>query len=170
MYHHVREHMCVPCGFQRDKCQVGNMHISFGNFSSFNHGGERAGGEGIIFIRTSLLPCYYHLYLHASSTHSYTCTRILGRFGDELKRRVVMIVGHRSSGLSSSWTFFPCERYSRNWFSKMPKYNYRALRLHVGLVVEAPKGKWGSQRSIEQRRGILPRVGQACGEWGTVGC
>jgi hypothetical protein len=31
-------------------------------------------------------------------------------------------------------------------------------------VVEALEGKWGSQGTVEQRRGTLPWVGQACGE------
>jgi hypothetical protein len=46
MYHHVRELMCVPCGFQRDKCQVGNMHIYLGEISSF------------YIIPSSLLPLF----------------------------------------------------------------------------------------------------------------
>jgi hypothetical protein len=36
IYHHVREPMRDPCSFQHDKCQFGNMHIRFGEFSSFN--------------------------------------------------------------------------------------------------------------------------------------
>jgi hypothetical protein len=51
-----------------------------------------------------------------------------------------------------------------NCFPKVPSCNYKALRLHVWPVVEASKGKWGSRRIVEQRRGTLPRVGQACGE------
>ena len=31
-------------------------------------------------------------------------------------------------------------------------------------VVESFKGKWGSRRNVEQRRGTLPGVGHACGE------
>jgi hypothetical protein len=41
--------------------------------------------------------------------------------------------------------------------------SYRALRLYVWPVVEAPEGKWGSRRTVEQRRGTLPGVGQAVG-------
>jgi hypothetical protein len=41
---------------------------------------------------------------------------------------------------------------------------YRALRLLVQLVVEALKGKWGSQRTVEKRRGTHPGVVQACAE------
>jgi hypothetical protein len=37
--------------------------------------------------------------------------------------------------------------------------NYKSLRLHVQPVVEASKGKWGDQRTIEQRRGTLLGVG-----------
>ena len=29
--------MCGPCSVQHYKCQVGNMHISFGDFSLFIH-------------------------------------------------------------------------------------------------------------------------------------
>jgi hypothetical protein len=42
------------------------------------------------------------------------------------------------------------------------KYCY--LRILVRPIVEALEGKWGSRRTVEQRRGTLPRVGQACGE------
>jgi hypothetical protein len=49
-------------------------------------------------------------------------------------------------------------------FFKVPNYSYKALRLLVWPVVEALEGKWGSRRTIEQRRGTLPGVGQACGE------
>jgi hypothetical protein len=42
--------------------------------------------------------------------------------------------------------------------------SYGALRLPVWPVVEAPEGKWGSRGTVEQRRGTLPGVGQACGE------
>jgi hypothetical protein len=45
-----------------------------------------------------------------------------------------------------------------------PNCNYSALRLHVCPIVEALEGKWGSRRTIEQRRGTLPGVGHACGE------
>jgi hypothetical protein len=48
--------------------------------------------------------------------------------------------------------------------SQGAKLYYRALRLLVWPVVEALEGKWGSQRIVEQRRGTLPGVGQACGE------
>jgi hypothetical protein len=41
-------------------------------------------------------------------------------------------------------------------FLKVLNYNYRALRLPVRPVVEAQKGKWGSRRTVEQRRGTLP--------------
>ena len=49
-------------------------------------------------------------------------------------------------------------------FLKVLNYSYRALVLHVWPVVESLKGKWGSQRIVEQRRGTLLGVGQACGE------
>jgi hypothetical protein len=44
------------------------------------------------------------------------------------------------------------------------------LRLPVQPIVEALEGKWGSRGTVEKRRGTLPRVGQGCGELGTVGC
>jgi hypothetical protein len=46
----------------------------------------------------------------------------------------------------------------------VPSYIYKAIRLHVWLVFETLEGKWGSRRIVEQRRGTLPGVGQACGE------
>jgi hypothetical protein len=49
-------------------------------------------------------------------------------------------------------------------FLKVLNYSYRALRLPVWPVVEALERKWGSRRTVEQRRGTLPGVGQACGE------
>jgi hypothetical protein len=45
-----------------------------------------------------------------------------------------------------------------------PNKNYSALRIHVRPNAEALEGKWGSQRTVEQRRGTLPGVGQVCGE------
>jgi hypothetical protein len=45
-----------------------------------------------------------------------------------------------------------------------PNCSYSARRIHVWPVVEALEGKWGSRRTVEQRRGTLPGVGQACGE------
>jgi hypothetical protein len=48
--------------------------------------------------------------------------------------------------------------------------NYSALRIPVRPVVEALVGKWGCRRTIEQIRGTLPGVGQACGECELVGC
>jgi len=49
-------------------------------------------------------------------------------------------------------------------FPKVPNCSYRALRLPVRPVVEAPERKWGNQRIVEQRRGTLLGVGQARGE------
>ena len=49
-------------------------------------------------------------------------------------------------------------------FLKVPNYKYRALRLPVWPVVEAPERKWGSLMNVEQRRGTLIGVGHACGE------
>jgi hypothetical protein len=45
----------------------------------------------------------------------------------------------------------------------MLRNNYIALRLSILSIVEALKGKWGSQRNVEKRRGTLPRVGQNVG-------
>jgi hypothetical protein len=42
--------------------------------------------------------------------------------------------------------------------------SYMAMRLHVQPIVESLEGKWGSQETVEKRRGTLPRVGQVCGE------
>jgi len=42
---------------------------------------------------------------------------------------------------------------------------YRDLRLLVCHVVEALEGKCGSRRTVDQRRGTLPRAGQSCREW-----
>jgi hypothetical protein len=44
-------------------------------------------------------------------------------------------------------------------FLKVINYGYSALRLSVWSVVESLEGKWGSRRTIEQRRGTLPWVG-----------
>jgi hypothetical protein len=49
-------------------------------------------------------------------------------------------------------------------FLKVPNYKYRALRLPVWPVVEAPERKWGRGRIVEQRRGTFLGVGYACGE------
>jgi hypothetical protein len=49
-------------------------------------------------------------------------------------------------------------------FSGALDNSYRALRLLVQPLVEAPEGKWGSRGTIDQRRGTLPEVGHACGE------
>ena len=49
-------------------------------------------------------------------------------------------------------------------FLKVLNYSSRALRLPVQPVVESLEGKWGIQGTVEQRRGTLPGVGQACGE------
>jgi len=46
----------------------------------------------------------------------------------------------------------------------MSSNNYKALILPILPVVESLKGKWGSRRIVEQRRGTLPGVGHACGE------
>ena len=54
-------------------------------------------------------------------------------------------------------------------FLKVLNCSYNALRLPVWHVVEALEGKWGSQRTVEKRRGTLPWVGQACGEGEVVG-
>jgi hypothetical protein len=51
-------------------------------------------------------------------------------------------------------------------FLMVPNYSYRALRLPVWTIIEAPERKWGNQRTIEQRRGTLPGVGQICGDEG----
>jgi hypothetical protein len=55
-------------------------------------------------------------------------------------------------------------------FLKVINCGYNALRLPVWPVAEALEGKWGSRRTVEQRRGTLPWVGQACGEGEVVGC
>ena len=47
--------------------------------------------------------------------------------------------------------------------------SYNALRISVPLVAKALEGKWGSQGTVEQRRGTHPWVGQACGEGESVG-
>jgi hypothetical protein len=52
---------------------------------------------------------------------------------------------------------------------KVINCGYNALRLPIQPVAEALEGKWGSQRTIEKRRGTLPWVGQACGEGEAVG-
>jgi hypothetical protein len=49
-------------------------------------------------------------------------------------------------------------------FSKVPNYNYIALRLPVWPVVEALEKKWGNRRNFEGRRGTFPGVGHACEE------
>jgi hypothetical protein len=41
--------------------------------------------------------------------------------------------------------------------------SYKDLRLFVQHVVESLKGKWGSRRTVEQRRGTLPGVRQIVG-------
>jgi hypothetical protein len=51
-----------------------------------------------------------------------------------------------------------------------PNCSYSAWRVPVWPVVEALEGKWGSRRTVEQRRGTLPGVGHACGEGEVVGC
>jgi hypothetical protein len=64
MYHHVREPMCGPCSFQHDKCQVGNMHISFGDFSSFiHHSIIILPPHLVVVIWTFMLPLPY-MYLY----------------------------------------------------------------------------------------------------------
>jgi hypothetical protein len=47
---------------------------------------------------------------------------------------------------------------------KVLNCSYSTLRLMVRPVVEALEGKWGSRGTVEQRRGTLPWVVQACGE------
>jgi len=49
-------------------------------------------------------------------------------------------------------------------FLKVLNGSNKDLRLPVRPVVEALEGKWGSQGTVEQRRGTLPWVGHACGE------
>jgi hypothetical protein len=49
-------------------------------------------------------------------------------------------------------------------FPKVPNCSYRALRLPIWPIVEAPERKWGSQGTVEQRRATLPGVGKTCGE------
>jgi hypothetical protein len=56
------------------------------------------------------------------------------------------------------------ERIVGNLFPKVLNCSYRAIRLPVRSVAEALEGKWGSRGTVEQRRGTLPGVGQACGE------
>jgi len=51
-----------------------------------------------------------------------------------------------------------------NDFPKVLKCSYKALRPPIWLVVEALERKWGIQAIVDERRGILPGVGQACGE------
>jgi hypothetical protein len=45
------------------------------------------------------------------------------------------------------------------YFSKVPNYNYKALRPPFCPVVEAPERKWGSRGVVEQRRGTLSGLG-----------
>jgi hypothetical protein len=40
-----------------------------------------------------------------------------------------------------------------------PNYNYSARRIHVRPIVESLEGKWGSRRTVAQRRGTLLGVG-----------
>jgi hypothetical protein len=54
-------------------------------------------------------------------------------------------------------------------FLKVLNYGYNALILLVQPMAEALEGKWGSRRTVEQRRGTLPWVGQAFGEGEVVG-
>jgi hypothetical protein len=75
------------------------------------------------------------------------------RLGDGLKKWVVRPVSSFSRGETT-----------RDLFPGALGNNYRALRLPVRPVVEAPEGKWGSRGTVEQRRGTLPGVGHACGE------
>jgi hypothetical protein len=49
-------------------------------------------------------------------------------------------------------------------FSREPNCNYSTLRIPIRTIVEALEGKWGSRRTVEQRRGTLPGVVHACGE------
>jgi len=49
-------------------------------------------------------------------------------------------------------------------FLKVLNCNYKALRLPFRHVVEALERKWGSQGTVEKRRGTLARVGHECGE------
>ena len=39
-----------------------------------------------------------------------------------------------------------------------------SILIHVRPIVESMEGKLGCQRTVEQRRGTLPKVGHACGE------
>jgi len=47
---------------------------------------------------------------------------------------------------------------------KILEWRYRAMRLHVRPVVEAPKRKWDSRGTVEQRRGTFLGVGKECSE------
>ena len=49
-------------------------------------------------------------------------------------------------------------------FQKDPNCSYSALRILVWSIAEALEGKWGRRRTVEQRRGTLPKVGKTCGE------
>jgi hypothetical protein len=44
-----------------------------------------------------------------------------------------------------------------------PNNSYSAMRILVHSVAESLEGKWGSRRTVEQRRGTLPGVGQHVG-------
>jgi hypothetical protein len=48
-------------------------------------------------------------------------------------------------------------------FPKVPNCSYKALRLPFWPVHEAPKRKWGSQRTVEHIRGTFLGVGKECG-------
>jgi hypothetical protein len=81
----------------------------------------------------------------------------LGRWTEE--------VGYQACGILKRRVFMPVSNSLEVRellgidFLKVPNCSYRALRLPVWPIVEAPKGKWGSQRNFEQRRGTLPGVG-----------
>jgi hypothetical protein len=75
-------------------------------------------------------------------------------------------VGKEEAGCQACEKLSPGERgcWGSDFSWREPNNNYSALRIHVWPVVEALEGKWGSRRTVEQRRGTLPGVGQACGE------
>jgi hypothetical protein len=81
-----------------------------------------------------------------------------------LKKRVVRPMGLKRQVVRPVRNSLQVRELLGIEFLKEPNCSYSALRLPVWPVVEALEGKWGSRRTVEQRRGTLPGVGQACGE------
>jgi hypothetical protein len=140
---------------QHDKCQVGNMHTYSLDLVHFPI-------HFIIIqsiIQLSYVPsctcihtCTYTYTCICSYTYTHTCTRVsmpgyLGRWTEE--------VGYQACGILKIRVFMPVSNSLEVRellgidFLKVPNCSYRALRLPVRPIVEAPKGKWGNQRTFE---------------------